>query len=385
MTDQELAHIIKHNTRVILPNFGAFLQKKNDDGQFNINELTFSSFLRYNDNFLEAQIARLRGCSIDEAANEVSQYIGRIQQTLASQGSYTIDNLGSLAFGDNHQVLFSTDIPTTTILNYTPEPSPAPEPTPESLPKPTPKTDETTSTSTPPPVPAKPKDKSKIAHSPQKKVEPQPQRTSWSKRLLATLIFVVVSVAIIMGIAYLIRYTVFAPQVAFSDPDPIVQPNNSKPSTETNSTQAPKDDMERTFERMASDPATPQTAKQEKADKTNAPKTSTPQKADTKAEPKSEPKAEQQQKATNTPKTAPSTSTEAQFYLIVGSFKERSNADKLASEMKQNSLSAVVVERNNGSFIVSLGTYTTREQANEAKQKYTNQFPAAWIMSSSNE
>lgn len=380
MTDQELAHIIKNNTRVILPQFGAFLQKRDEDGQFNNKELTFSSFLRYNDNFLEAEIARLRGCSIDEASQEVSRYINSLQQTLAQKGAYPIGGLGSLSLGGNNQVLFSynADTPASPAQADSPNEAQPTQPT-DTLAK-TPSTqkpsDQPTRTTEMPPKQSPKAAPRKSAPAKAKADKAQPATPSWGKRLLATLIFVVVSVAIIMGIAYLIRYTVFSPQRTFSTPENIVQPNENKASTESTSSNQPKDELDRAYDRMATDqsaaPVSPKTA----------PVAPTP--TSTPAPKTTEQKIEQSlQQSAQT--ATPATSDDAKFYLIVGSFKERANADKLHADMTNNGLKAVVVERSNGSFIVSLGTYATREQANEAKQQHADKFPAAWVMTIGND
>lgn len=379
MTDQELAHIIKNNTRVILPQFGAFLQKRNDDGQFNNKELTFSSFLRYNDNFLEAEIARLHSCSIDQASQEVSRYIDNLQQTLTQKGAYAIGGLGNLSMGGNNQVLFNYDASTPSTLaqadNQNEQPTTQPIETQiQQQPNPSPTEQHARTTE----MPRKQSTKNTPTNSAPAKAKTnktQTTKTSWGKRLLTTLIFVAVSVAIIMGIAYLIRYTVFAPQRTITTPENIVQPNANKPRTENANSNQPKDELDRAFDRINTDqsaaPVAPKTAPV-------APKNAT--KPTTSTEQKIEQGLQQSAQTANRTNT-----TDAKFYLIVGSFKERANADKLQAEMTTNGLNAVVVERSNGSFIVSLGTYATRDQANAAKQQHADRFPAAWVMTIGND
>ena len=345
MTDLELAHIIQNNTRVILPQFGAFLQKKDDDGQFNSNNLTFSVFLRHNDNFLETEIARAHGCSIEMASKEVASYIQRMTQNLTQTGRHPIEGLGVLV-KEGSQVQFHPhggEPPLENPLQPEPESRPAPQPSP--------------SQQAPPPLRPAP-------HPQQRKTQTlTAPSTSWGKRLVATLIFVAISVAIIIGIAYLIRYTVFAPQIVIDRPEPTAQPAPSRTQPLPLDKSSSGDALDQEFEHMGTDNAPPSSPKPQNTEE----------------------RIEQNLRQSPTPKPPPQPATptdnEANFYLIVGSFREQPNADKLADELAGKGLPSVVLKRPNDTYVVSLGTYTTREQANEAKQQHAKAFPAAWVMS----
>lgn len=360
MTDQELAHIIRNNTRVILPQFGAFLQKKNDDGQFDTKGLTFSVFLRHNDNFLETELARMRECGIEQASKEVASYIQRLTHNLAQTGKHPIEGIGVLT-REGSQVQLRMDDASATqptaLPPIAPPPQPAPKPMAQSKPKLQPTAKQAASPSNK--TTAKPKHQ-------------KPNSLSWLKRISALLVFMAVSVAIILGIAYIIRYTVFAPQISIDRPEPIVQRNTPSNQSTTSNTSKSKDAIDQEFERMSTDnTATPQ--------EQTSPKQT--QSIEERIEQSVQQAATAQTKPTQPAAAATTSNADANFYLIVGSFREQANADKLAAELSDKGMSAVVIKRPNDTYIVSLGTYSTREQANEAKQKHANTFPAAWVMS----
>ena len=365
MTDLELAHIIRNNTRVILPQFGAFLQKKNDDGQFDTKGLTFSVFLRHNDNFLEAELAKMRGCGIDQASKEVASYIQHLTQNLAQTGQYPIEGIGVLTReGSQVQLRMgdaSAPLPTA-VPPTAPPPQPATDmaqPKPQSTPKPAPK-------------PA-PKPSTKAPAKPQRQ---KPNGSSWLKRIAAMLVFVAVSVAIIIGIAYIIRYTVFAPQISIDRPEPIVQRNSPSSQAPPSSNSNSKDAIDQEFERMPTDnSATP------KEQSTPKQPQSIEERIEQSVQQSAAEKGKPTQPAAAAAAAATTTNADANFYLIVGSFREQANADKLAAELTNKGMNSVVIKRPNDTYIVSLGTYSTREQANEAKQQHSNAFPAAWVMS----
>lgn len=96
MTSKELTELIHQNTRIILPEFGAFLVKDGGDKGFNPANVSFSPFLRYNDGMIEIYVAKSRGISKEEAAKDVQQFVETIKNELLEKGTFEVDGLGYL-------------------------------------------------------------------------------------------------------------------------------------------------------------------------------------------------------------------------------------------------------------------------------------------------
>jgi len=96
MNSKELTEQIQKNTRVILPEFGAFLVKESSEKGFNPSNVSFSPFLRYNDGMLEVYIAKSKGISKEEAAKDVHEFVETIKNELQEKGTFQIESLGFL-------------------------------------------------------------------------------------------------------------------------------------------------------------------------------------------------------------------------------------------------------------------------------------------------
>ncbi len=106
MTTKDLVEFIRQNTRVILPEFGAFLVKESSEKGFNPSNLTFSPFLRYNDGMLEVYIAKNRGISKEEASKLIHAFIDEIKNELQEKGVFQIETLGSLKRDSRGSITF---------------------------------------------------------------------------------------------------------------------------------------------------------------------------------------------------------------------------------------------------------------------------------------
>lgn len=96
MNSKELTELIRQNTRIILPEFGAFLVKDNGEKEFNPNNISFSPFLRYNDGMLEVFVAKSKGISKEEASKDVRDFVETIKNELLEKGEFPIEGLGLL-------------------------------------------------------------------------------------------------------------------------------------------------------------------------------------------------------------------------------------------------------------------------------------------------
>ncbi len=107
MTSKELTELIHQNTRIILPEFGAFLVKDSGEKGFNPANVSFSPFLRYNDGMLEVYVAKKRGISKEDASKDVHEFVETLKNELLEKGIYEIEGLGSLKRDQRGSLSFS--------------------------------------------------------------------------------------------------------------------------------------------------------------------------------------------------------------------------------------------------------------------------------------
>ncbi|MCU4155130.1 HU family DNA-binding protein [Carboxylicivirga sp. A043] len=82
--------LIKENNRVIVPNFGAFIVAK--ENGFSV---LFNNFLSFNDGLLVDYIVEKEDISREDAEKKVDEYVKKLKQDLDDNGSYTIPGLGT--------------------------------------------------------------------------------------------------------------------------------------------------------------------------------------------------------------------------------------------------------------------------------------------------
>jgi len=107
MNSKELYELIHQNSRIILPEFGAFLVKDSREKGFNPSNVSFSPFLRYNDGMLEVFVAKTKGISKEDAAKEVRGFVEGIKNELLEKGSFEIEGLGWLKRDQRGSLSFS--------------------------------------------------------------------------------------------------------------------------------------------------------------------------------------------------------------------------------------------------------------------------------------
>jgi len=111
MNSKELTDLIHQHTRIILPEFGAFLVKDSGEKGFNPNNVSFSPFLRYNDGLLEVYVAKSRGISKEEASKEVHNFVETVKNELLEKGIYPLEGLGVLKRDQRGSLSFSLSQP----------------------------------------------------------------------------------------------------------------------------------------------------------------------------------------------------------------------------------------------------------------------------------
>lgn len=90
-----IAQLVKTRVRLILPEFGAFLVQRLEDG-FSVDNVTFSAFLRYDDgSFVNALVEDL-GISRPAAQQQAAMIIQELNQTLEANSVCVLPQLGVL-------------------------------------------------------------------------------------------------------------------------------------------------------------------------------------------------------------------------------------------------------------------------------------------------
>jgi len=89
--EKYILQILENNSRVIVPEFGAFIIK-----QKNPLNIVFNEFLQYNDGVLVDTVAKSEGIDRDSAKKLIDDFVKEINQKLDKGNPYMIDQLGAL-------------------------------------------------------------------------------------------------------------------------------------------------------------------------------------------------------------------------------------------------------------------------------------------------
>jgi cell division septation protein DedD len=68
------------------------------------------------------------------------------------------------------------------------------------------------------------------------------------------------------------------------------------------------------------------------------------------------------------------------FYIVLGSFSDKSNADKMVQKLKAEGKSGATTVDRGGKYSVSLTSYSNIDDANEKIEGHKVEFPHAWIL-----
>jgi len=113
MDTNYIYRLLQDHSRVILPNFGAFLIKdkvkiNSSDNNQNIT-ISFNDFLKFNDGILIDYVAQKDKTDKLQAANIVNEFISEIKIQLEKNGEFIIEGVGKL-FNENNTIKFSQQL-----------------------------------------------------------------------------------------------------------------------------------------------------------------------------------------------------------------------------------------------------------------------------------
>jgi cell division septation protein DedD/nucleoid DNA-binding protein len=113
MVGTVIKSLVSQGKRVIIPDFGAFLIK---DSTLSIiiakDNVTFSPFLKYNDGFLENELAQQQGLHKEDARQLVAAFVEAVKTSLnVDKKAYEIPGLGFFYKDKQGNAAFSTMLP----------------------------------------------------------------------------------------------------------------------------------------------------------------------------------------------------------------------------------------------------------------------------------
>lgn len=87
MIDKIVTAYLKNNKRLVIPDFGAFINKDNE-------EVVFVEFLKKDDQVLSSLLCKEYSIDEVDARNVIEEYVAMIRRAVGTTGRYAIDGLG---------------------------------------------------------------------------------------------------------------------------------------------------------------------------------------------------------------------------------------------------------------------------------------------------
>jgi nucleoid DNA-binding protein len=114
MIKKYIVELLKENSRVIVPDLGAFMAKLKADAPKESKEvkdknISFNDFLKYNDGLLVNHIIKEEKINKDEALKKIKEFVNESDKALRKGENITIESIGSLFMDDKNSIKFSTE------------------------------------------------------------------------------------------------------------------------------------------------------------------------------------------------------------------------------------------------------------------------------------
>lgn len=414
-----LTEMVRSNMRLILPNVGAFFVQDLETG-FRVENVTFSTFLRYDDGKLTELIAQKRGISTAEAAQEGSKICQFIASELHSNGTCAIPGLGLLKQHDNSQIEFVPDesLPSTQPFSSVAAAAATP---PQTVP---PQVNGTLNTSgatagpnsqTPPPSSKGKETVQSRAQRQRSNKRPQTKRPAaqtaqpshgqqqakgqkTGKFGFAKFVLLLFILAAIAAAADFLWFGWVSPNY-FPNTSPYLKVRTrSKLDAAANKVKmADAKSGENIAQSAQIDSAAEATAasgsslaedfkhrSEESGDAAPSSATPTGGAASPSKTPLSTPSASTYPSSGNEATSAErayATPSEANsFHIIVGSFEDIDNAKRFSHELKNRGFASSIIRQESGGNAVTVGSFTSVRAARQACESMKNRFPDAWVL-----
>ena len=109
MIESYIFEMLREKSRVIIPEFGAFLMKqeyKTDNNVTGTFVISFNDFLRFNDGLLIDYISEGEGISKDTSGRLLTEFVKRMKTEIATNGQFELFQMGILKLDDQKKVIF---------------------------------------------------------------------------------------------------------------------------------------------------------------------------------------------------------------------------------------------------------------------------------------
>ncbi len=361
-----------NNNRIIVPDFGAFMIQNTPNGK----QISFNDFLKFNDGLLINQIIKAEKITKAEATEKIKSFIKDVEKQFADKKSFEIKDVGFLTRDDQNNIKFEGKLAAAAKTS-----APKTEPTKASTAKTEPvKTEpakpatgkveipktrkniaipkeplsnkkddkpESQSASKTTKVVIPPTTKTQSANKPNNASKSATSKTTANKgndKLPIAkegnnmmIVFIIVGVVLLLGILTLVEYKWSIIGIFGDDKNTVeVQPTITKPEPV-----AVPDSI------MAQDTIKEEVVEEEKV---------------VEEKPQIDPNAKR-------------------YYLVAGSFRIKSNADRFNQKLISEGYSSEIINRSSGFYTVSYKTfYNWNEALSEMKSMRASQDPQAWIL-----
>lgn len=125
MIHKYLKELVENNSRIIIPDFGAFMIQNSPEGQ----QISFNDFLKFNDGLLVNQIIKAEKVTKNQALDQIKSYVKEIETAFSAGKSFEVQGIGFLKKDDHGNIKFelkAVSQPSATIQTEKPV---APKPT----------------------------------------------------------------------------------------------------------------------------------------------------------------------------------------------------------------------------------------------------------------
>lgn len=403
MTTEYLIELIQKSVRVILPEFGAFLIKDDGSGSFKPQNLTFSPFLKYNDGMLEDNLAKDKSITKEQAKQLIVEYIESIKKDLKEKGSFELNDMGQLYVDQRGSVLFklgdkpkseseeAPPTPKTEDKSETVEDTPE-EPVKEEVlqideaaeaaeeKKEEPKEEKieesapTVASEAVVPVKEEPElkeEKKEIEQEPKaetKKPTTEPaQKKGIGGAVFRGILLGLLVVVLIIGSWFLYNKGFFTSsaqkakiEIAQSREKKAVDKEKTEDAKVVEDEEAPLGEFDEEYNQLI-----------EKMEKSSLQDEELPA---------IEPQQTQRTPSTQSSAIAIEVEREGLFHIIAGSFRNASYAEKLSNDMSLSGFQSKVIVQPSGMHTVTLGSFSSREEAADSMNVWKSQHPNIWIL-----
>lgn len=104
MISKHIKELVKENSRVIVPDFGAFMVQDTPNGK----QISFNDFLKFNDGLLVNQIIKSEKIGKNEALDKIKNFVKDIEKSFSEKKSFEIKEVGFLSKDENNTIKFES-------------------------------------------------------------------------------------------------------------------------------------------------------------------------------------------------------------------------------------------------------------------------------------